>query len=530
MPVVLRALSYSTPDHRLLFDRLDLTFGDERTGLIGRNGVGKSTLLHLIAGTLTPTGGEITRDPDTRLLRQAVGVDPNETIADLFGVTPALAALARLHEGTGTADDAADADWTLEARLDEALARIGLAGIPPDRRLATLSGGQRTRASLAALMFDRPPMILLDEPTNNLDAEGRGAVTDALGHWRGGAIVVSHDRDLLRGMDRIVELSSLGARVYGGNYDLYAARKAEERALAAQALDSAERRMVQVERDIQAARETKAKRDAAGKRMHAKGGQPKMLLDAMQDWAENSHKGANRLAERQRDEASTALDEARAQVERLATLGVKLNPTGLAPHRVVLAFDQVSGGPVSNAPILSDLSFQITGPERIAIAGPNGSGKTTVLRLATGELTPTAGAIHRPLPHAMLDQDVALLDPEATIRDNFRRLNPADDETACRAALARFLFRADAALRIVGTLSGGERLRTGLACVLGGSAPPPLLILDEPTNHLDLDSIAAIEAGLAAYDGALLVVSHDEDFLRALRVERRIDLRSPAAS
>jgi ATPase subunit of ABC transporter with duplicated ATPase domains len=124
----------------------------------------------------------------------------------------------------------------------------------------------------------------------------------------------------------------------------------------------------------------------------------------------------------------------------------------------------------------------------------------------------------------MLDQTAAILDPTLSIADNFARLNPSMDHNGCRAALAAFRFRGDAALRRVGALSGGQMLRAGLACVLGGTAPPPLLILDEPTNHLDLDSIAAVEAGLRAYDGALLVVSHDEAFLDAIGITRQVTM------
>ena len=125
---------------------------------------------------------------------------------------------------------------------------------------------------------------------------------------------------------------------------------------------------------------------------------------------------------------------------------------------------------------------------------------------------------------AMFDQQVSLLDPSVSIRDNFRRINRTTDETACRAALARFMFRSDAALQLVSGLSGGQLLRAGLACVLGGPNPPSLLILDEPTNHLDIDSIEAVEAGLRAYDGALLIVSHDEAFLESIAVSSRLDL------
>jgi ATPase subunit of ABC transporter with duplicated ATPase domains len=176
--------------------------------------------------------------------------------------------------------------------------------------------------------------------------------------------------------------------------------------------------------------------------------------------------------------------------------------------------------------IVQGLSFEVRGAERIALAGANGSGKSTLLHVITGALAPFEGEARVHVPFVMLDQQVGLLDPAGTIRDNFRRLNPQADENACRAALARLRFRADAALQPVGTLSGGERLRAALACVLGGAIPPQLLILDEPTNHLDIASLEAVEAGLLAYDGAILVVSHDEAFLARIGITRRLELRS----
>ncbi|PTX94801.1 hypothetical protein DB346_22605 [Verrucomicrobia bacterium LW23] len=137
-----------------------------------------------------------------------------------------------------------------------------------------------------------------------------------------------------------------------------------------------------------------------------------------------------------------------------------------------------------------------------------------------------SGRIRVCTPYAVLDQQVSMLDPSASIRDNFLHINPGSNEQACRASLARFMFRADAALQMVSTLSGGQLLRAGLACVLGSESPPPFLILDEPTNHLDIDSIETVEAGLRAYDGALLVVSHDETFLSAIGIETTLELPS----
>lgn len=172
---------------------------------------------------------------------------------------------------------------------------------------------------------------------------------------------------------------------------------------------------------------------------------------------------------------------------------------------------------------LDRLDFAIKRGETVGLVGPNGSGKTTLLALVTERLRPWSGTVRTLVEFALLDQQVSLLDPSTSIRENYRRLNPGLDENACRAALARFMFRADAALQIVSTLSGGQMLRAGLACVLSGN-PPPLLVLDEPTNHLDIDSIEAVQAGLQAYDGAMLVVSHDAAFLDAIQISRRVTL------
>lgn len=191
---------------------------------------------------------------------------------------------------------------------------------------------------------------------------------------------------------------------------------------------------------------------------------------------------------------------------------------------MVLDVDGISVGYEPDRPVIQNLSFTMTGPERVAITGANGSGKTTILKVVTGGLLPWRGAVRIRVALASLDQSISLLDPSKSIVHNFQILNPESGENACRAALARFMFRGELALQSVSTLSGGELIRAGLACVLGGPTPPQLLILDEPTNHLDLGSLEAIEAGLKAYDGALLVVSHDEAFLEAIGISRRVEL------
>ena len=513
-----------TSDGHTLFDNLSLAFARERTGLVGRNGAGKTTLLRLIAGLAEPAEGAVTRAGTVGWLAQRGEPGPTETVGDTLGVAEPLAVLARALAGEGTADDLAEADWSLEARLDAALADVGLAGLSTDRLTASLSGGEQTRLRLAALFLARPDLILLDEPTNHLDAEGRELVAEAIARWPGGAVVVSHDRALLRRMNRIVELSGLGAASYGGGYDLYAERRAAERAAAERDLDAAEQDARRVARESRKAVEKKARRDRAGKAYAMSGSAPKILLGAMARRAEESSARENRLATRLNAGAEAALDEAREKVERVRGLDIPMPPTGLAAGRAVLTLQDAVWAPPGGGPVLTPVSLKLVGPERVAITGPNGAGKSTLLKLIAGELAPTDGVVRRSVEAALLDQDAGVLGPDETLVEAYRRINPEATTNEAQAALARFLFRNTAALRTAGTLSGGERLRAALACVMSGAKPPQLLILDEPTNHLDLDSIAAVEAALRAYDGALIVVSHDRYFLDAIGIEREIRL------
>jgi ATPase subunit of ABC transporter with duplicated ATPase domains len=520
--LILDSISLASPDGHPLFDGLTLALGRERTGLVGRNGCGKSTLLRLIAGEIEPSSGSLQRIGSTGMLAQLA--DDRATVAEALGVSGRLARLHRLERGEGSLDDAAEADWTLEERLDAALAETGLRSLPLERPVASLSGGERTRAALARLLVEAPDLLLLDEPTNNLDTDGRQAMAHLLEHWQGGVLVASHDRALLERVDRIVELTPVGVSVFGGAWSGFAEARDAARRRAEADLDRAADALRSTERAIQKGREKKARRDKAGRAYRATGGHDKMLLDASKQQAEESGAREKRLAARQIGERTEALDAARARVEILTPLTIDLPRTNLPRGRALIAFTDV----VMNAGerhLFGPLSFEVRGPERIAICGANGSGKTMLFRLVTGELKPACGDISRQTERiAVLDQHVGLLDPATSILDNLRRLNPDLTANGAHAAPARFAFRNRAALQTAGTLSGGERLRAGMACVFARPEPPLLLLLDEPTNHLDLASIVELEKALQGFDGALIVVSHDHAFLWAIGIEREIVL------
>lgn len=521
--VTLSNLSWSTPDGTALFSNLDLTFGPERTGLVGRNGSGKTTLLRFMSGELSPASGQVRVSGTFGMLRQDVQAWPEGTIADLFGVKPGLSVLERADSGHATAEELAGADWTLPERLEAALSRCGLSA-EPDTPLGSLSGGQCTRAALAALIFADPDFLILDEPTNNLDKEGRKAVIELVSKWRGGAVIVSHDRELLEEVDAIVELTTLGVTRYGGNYSAFRAHKARELQAAEHDVAEAEKLQEEAARRAQQAAERKARKDSRGRKSRAKGDQPKLVMDARKARAEASGGANARLREARADVAEAALSAAREKLEVLQPLDMDVPGTGLPAGKTVLRLDAVTAGYEGGADVIQNLSLVLTGPERVAITGPNGCGKTTVLKLVSGELHPRLGKVLCEVPFARLDQHVSLLKDELSLHENYLRLQPGSDVNQAYAALARFRFRGEDAEQVVGQLSGGERLRAGLACTLGRVPVPQLLILDEPTNHLDLEGLAALEAALKAYDGALLVVSHDTAFLEAISITRYIDL------
>ncbi|MBY6049571.1 ABC-F family ATP-binding cassette domain-containing protein [Vannielia litorea] len=518
MPAIsLSAVPLTAPDGTALTPPLTLSFGSERTGLVGPNGAGKSTLLALLASG-TPAAGQIDRQATAGQLLQS-WPDLSQPVAAALGQAEPLARLARIEAGTPAPDDLDHADWHLPARIEDALSRAGLPKLDPSRALATLSGGQRTRIGLARLLLDAPDILLMDEPTNNLDAEGRALVTEIIATWPGGVVVASHDRTLLEWMDRVVEITPQGIHVTGGGWQAHLAERDARRNREAEALDRAKREEARVSRELQAAREKAAQRAQAGKKLRASGSQPKVLTDAMADRAGRTQGADRRRAERLEAAAQAAREAAAAHVSPARALSIEAEATRGGATVLRLEALTITRGDFLLGPITAHLAAG----ERVALTGPNGAGKSTLIAALRGRMQPASGRLTVTPATATLDQHAGDLDPARSLLANLRNLHPEMETNAAHALLARYGFRGATSETPVARLSGGEKLRAALAVTLGGT-PPALLLLDEPTNHLDIETVELLEEALRGYTGALLVASHDTAFIANIGLKREITL------
>src|SRR6266571_1440499 len=558
--IICSDLSFSWPDGAPVLSGLTVSFGPGRTGLIGVNGSGKSTLLRLVAGELPPGSGVVLARGEVGYLPQAITLGTHRSVSDLLGITAARAALHAIEAGETSEDLYAIVgdDWDVEERARAWLDRLGLTHLGLDDRVERLSGGETILVALAALFLRRPDIMLLDEPTNNLDLDARKRLYDAVASWTGVMVIVSHDRELLGLVDQIADLSGGEIRMYGGNLDAYEELLAAEQAAAERAVSSAAADVRREQRDLVEAQVKQARRDRMGRKVAASGGLPRIVAYARKRAAQETAGRSRGLHAGRLDAARGRLDEAEQAVRDDAEIRVDLPGTAVPAGRTVLTVTGLSGAywhpaatlaDAASAPVLADAApatlpadpaappaepaappvktlaeLIVRGPERIALTGPNGSGKTTLLRAIAGLAARPGVTVRLGAVVGYLPQRLDILDDSLSVVDNVRAAAPAASVNEVRASLARFLFRGDRADRPASTLSGGERFRAVLAALLLAQPAPQLLLLDEPTNNLDMASARQLSQALEGYRGALLVASHDAPFLRSAGITRWLRL------
>ncbi|MCM0675796.1 ATP-binding cassette domain-containing protein [Micromonospora phytophila] len=526
--IICSNLSFSWPDDTPVFQDLSFTVGGGRTGLVAPNGAGKSTLLRLIAGELRPTGGTVTVNGMLGYLPQNLSLVGDLTVAEVLEIAPVLRALDAIESGDAGEEHFTTIgnDWDIEERTRAELDRLGLGDVTLDRPLHTLSGGQVVSLGLAAQLLKRPDVLLLDEPTNNLDVDARHKLYGVLENWTGCLLLVSHDRALLDRMERIVELDRGEVRSYGGNFTAYTEAVRASQEVAEKNVRNAEQEVKREKREMQQARERAERRQSNASRNLKSAGLARIVAGGLKRSAQESAGKANETHAARVSDARARLDEVGRALRDEQKITLELPGTNVPAGRTVFAGERMQVRHGGRAVFAGDgVDLSIRGPERIALTGPNGAGKSTLLRLVQGDLEPENGVTRRADGRiAYLSQRLDLLDLDRTVAENLAAFAPVMPEAQRMNLLARFLFRGARMHLPVGVLSGGERLRATLACVLCAEPAPQLLLLDEPTNNLDLVSVGQLESALNAYEGAFVVVSHDERFLADIGVERWLRL------
>ncbi|MFZ2510334.1 MAG: ABC-F family ATP-binding cassette domain-containing protein [Gordonia sp. (in: high G+C Gram-positive bacteria)] len=524
---------------RVLFEHLDLTVAPgDVVGVLGANGAGKTTLLRILAGELAPVAGAVSRAPADAFigwLPQEHERVAGETVAAYIArrtgcaaaataMDEAAQALADPNAPAAAADVYAEAldHWLatgapdLDERIGAALADLGLdvGDTAPEEALMTaLSGGQAARVGLAALLCSRFDIVLLDEPTNDLDLDGLARLEDVVRGMRGGVVLVSHDREFLaRSVTRVLELdlAQQTNTIYGGGYDSYL----EERDVARRHRREEYEEYAEKKADLVARARTQREWSSQGVRnaMRKAPDNDKIRRRAA---SESSEKQAQKV--RQMESRIARLDEVvepRKEWVLEFTIGAAPRSSGVVStlNQAVARQGDFTLGPVS---------LQVNAGERIGITGPNGAGKSTLLRLLLGVQAPDAGTAQLGANVAIgeIDQSRRHFAGDDALADRFESLVPDFTSAEVRTLLAKFGLRADHVDRAVDELSPGERTRAALALLQARGTN--VLVLDEPTNHLDLPAITQLESALDTYDGALLLVTHDRRMLDTVRVDRR---------
>lgn len=516
-------------DHETLFGPLSFCISNEKIGLIGHNGAGKSTLAKLLAGFIEPSSGRIERLGQIVLCPQLLKEETIQTVAQYLGVGPILEAQNRLLSGDYQESDfiLASRNWTLEEQIKENLDFWGLSEDFLSKNMSQLSGGEQTKIKLIQMTLMEADLYLFDEPTNNLDSQSRALFIKWLSQCSKAVIVISHDRALLEKVDRILYLGQKKITEYGGGFSFYQAMQDEHRQALEQHIHAQTQKIHKLKRQYQQNKEKQQQREKIGKNrkqgeIQARGYASKMYYNDCRNQAEKTQKRQQRQADRSQQKSLEEIKSLTNNLEQIPEIAITVNPVHVHAKKLIIDIQDLSFA-YENKTIFSHITWQGIGPFRVAIKGNNGVGKSTLLKLICKQLKPNTGHITTNARIAYVAQNSLGLDETKTVFETFLEINPNCDHQRAHNQLSLFLFK-DMKQQLVANLSGGERMRLCLASKLLERSPPELLILDEPTNHMDLASIECIEAALKQYNGALLVVSHDETFIRNLGIVNYLEI------
>ncbi|OAN17802.1 elongation factor 3 [Photobacterium jeanii] len=510
MPVLKACnISHQFDNGERLFEHLSLTMNKRRVGLVGKNGVGKTILSSILLGEITPSSGVVTPPTSFAAYQQQPSnlLSSAYSIAQFLRKEQTLEALNHIAAGDCASKwfDIVGDDWHIASQLNHQLEMMGL---PQDPYFpcAQLSGGQLARLQLWQLFEQNVELLVLDEPSNHLDAHAKQWLIESIKAFEGSILLISHDRELLREMEEIWELSSLGLQVYGGNYDFYAEQKSTE-------IQSVERQLTQVTKQkkrlkeqAQRNKEKAEQRASQGNKLRKDNSQPKMLLDGKKESAEDRISNRNKNALLRQSHLDKKEQSVKSKHEQLKQQKLYITDNQTRSRKVISILEGVLL--YGNA---RPISLQINANDKLHLTGQNGCGKSTLLKTLLGNHLLNKGEIQVSTPLYYLDQHFGIVRDALSILNNLMLHCKGMKEKDARTLLAGIGFRREDVFRMGGMLSGGEKMKLAMV-IASHQLNQPLLLLDEPDNHLDLDSKIMLAHALSHYQGGFVLITHDQDF------------------
>ena len=547
MPISIQQISYIHPDKEILFSDLNFSISKgQRLGLVGNNGCGKSTLMQIIAGQLSPSNGTVVRPDDIYYIPQHFGQYDSLTIAQALRIDRKQQALHAILAGDASNENfmILNDDWNIEERSMAALDTWGLGEFTLSYPIYLLSGGEKTRVFLAGTVIHNPSVVLMDEPTNHLDLSGRKRLYGWVEKCHSTLLVVSHDRTLLDLLPEICELEKHQITYYGGNYEFYKKQKMIMQQALQQRIEEKDKALKLAQKISRETAKRRDKQNVHGEKANIKKGVPRIILNALQSKSEQSTSKLSSIHQEKTEKLVNERNQLRSSLSSVTTLKTDFNSSPLHRGKILVTAKEINFSyqndwntntdrstdnyPDPNQPKnflwQSPISFQIRSGDRITIEGNNGSGKTTLLKLITGQIQPLTGSLFKAeFTYIYLNQEYSIIDDRKSILEQAYIFNTRNlPEHELKTILNRYLFPATVWEKPCKKLSGGEKMRLAFCSLMINNNTPDMFILDEPTNNLDIQSIDIITSTIKNYAGTVIAISHDSYFIKEIGIKQRI--------
>lgn len=531
MGLQVQCLSYVHPNKDILFQNISFSiFSGDKCAIVGNNGIGKSTLLKILSGLIAPATGKVSCDDTPYMIPQHFGQFNDKTVGETLGIAAKMQALSVILDGCGTEEDFAvlDDEWDIQERVFEAFVQWDIDYITPNMLMSSLSGGEKTKVFLAGLDIYHPSIVLMDEPTNHLDTKGRTLLYEFIHRTNSTTIIVSHDRTLLNMLPAIYEMSPAGMQFYPMSYREYKETIDAETAAKVARLQNQQKELSKAKKLAQKTMERQQKHASRGEKQSAKQCVARIAMGNLRNRSEASTSRLNKVQQEKLQGMNQRLHEIRTSISECTTIKINVGNSGLSASKRLVEIIDVTYRYDGRDVMWKDtpLNLSIYSGERIWFQGDNGSGKSTLLKLIAGTLQPTGGEVWRSnsLNILYLDQEYSCIDNKQTVYDLLETCHTKKPEHELKMLLNRFLFTASTWDKKCGCLSGGERMRLALCRLLISENAPDVIIADEPTNNIDISSMDILADTLKSYKGTLLIVSHDEQFVHDIGIERMVHL------